>query len=275
MVRERRKSIAAFMVVLALATCLIAGLTACSSQTPTGNNTLKVGVRSDIVGFSQLNDKTGKYYGLEVDIANEMAERLGYSGVELVSVVPDDRKERLLAGEVDCLVACYSVSESRLANFDFSPAYYHDKCVVMVENSSLITNMSQLKGKTIGMMAGANTAPLLVQKLTTDGFTSGQVLAKNDAGTDYQFDTFRILEYASYEELSKALEIGEVDAASMDGSIAETYMRDNRSLLDYVVAEQDYGVATQKDSALSQSVASTIQAMVDDGTIASLVDKWN
>lgn len=275
MVRERKKPIIAFMVMIALATCLIGGLAGCGIQTPTGNDTLKVGVRADIVGFSHLNEKTGKYYGLEIDIANELADRLGYSNVEFVSVVPDDRKERLLAGEMDCLVACYSVSESRLANFDFSPAYYHDKCVMMVEDSSLISGIDQLKGKTIGTMAGANTAPMLVQKLMADGFTSGEVLAQNEEGTDYQFDTFRILEYASYEELSDALEVGEIDAASMDGSIAETYMRADRNLLDYTVAEQDYGVATQKDSALSQPMADTIQAMVDDGTIASLVDKWN
>lgn len=273
--RECKKPILMFVVMIALATCLIGGLAGCGSQTPTGNATLKVGVRADIVGFGHLNEKTGKYYGLEIDIANELADRLGYSSVEFVSVLPDDRKERLLAGEVDCLIACYSISESRLANFDFSPAYYHDKCVVMVENSSLIGSVDQLKGMTIGTMAGANTAPMLVQKLTTDAFTSGEVLVQNEEGTDYQFDTFRILEYASYEELSNALEVGEIDAASMDGSIAETYMRDNRALLDYTVAEQDYGVATQKDSILSEPVAGAIQAMVDDGTIASLVDKWN
>lgn len=275
MVRERKKHIAAFMIVIALATCLIGGLAGCSGRTPTGNDTLKVGVRADIVGFGHLNEKTGKYYGLEIDIANELADRLGYSGTEFVSVVPEDRKERLLAGEVDCLIACYSISESRLANFDFSPAYYHDKCVVMVENSSLISNIDQLKGRIIGTMAGANTAPMLIEKLTVDDFTNGEVLSQNEEGSDYQFENFRILEYASYEELSNALEVGEIDAASMDGSIAETYLLDNRVLLDYTVAEQDYGVATQKDSALSQPMADAVQTMIDDGTLARLVDKWN
>ena len=38
---------------------------------------------------------------------------------------------------------------------------------------------------------------------------------------------------------------------------------------------QEYGVATQKDSALSQPVAEAIQGMLDDGTIAELTDKWD
>ena len=41
------------------------------------------------------------------------------------------------------------------------------------------------------------------------------------------------------------------------------------------VSDQDYAVATQKGSNLSQSVADTIQAMLDDGTIATLIDKWD
>lgn len=68
---------------------------------------MRVGVRDDIVGFSYLNKETGKYHGLEIDIAEEAAQRLGYGNVEYVTVTPDTRKEMLMNGEVDCLIACY------------------------------------------------------------------------------------------------------------------------------------------------------------------------
>ena len=62
----------------------------------------------------------------------------------------------------------------------------------------------------------------------------------------------------------------------LDGAIAHTYMDDKRSVLEgFVVAEQSYGVATQKDSALSAPVAEAVQAMLDDGTVAALQDKWD
>lgn len=62
----------------------------------------------------------------------------------------------------------------------------------------------------------------------------------------------------------------------LDGAIAQTYMNDDRSYLEgFEVAEQSYGVATQKGSELSGRVAETIQGMIDDGIIAALVDKWN
>ncbi len=266
----------ALFAALIFALAALVGLSGCSqSGTPTNSQTLKVGVRGDVVGFGYYNSDTGKYYGLEVDIANEVATRLGYKQAELITVTPDNRKEMLQNGQVDCVIACYSVTESREKNFDFSPAYYEDAAVFMVEESSLITSIEGLKGKTIGTMLGTNTAAQITQQLTQEGRTSGNVLSKNEDNSDVQFDTFRLLQFESYEALSEALEVGKVDAAVMDGSIAQTYMQDNRQLLSYAGQAQSYAVATQKDSALSQPVANTIQQMIDDGTIASLTDKWD
>ena len=276
MALERKRAMAALLAALALALAALVGLSGCSqTSTPTNGQTLKVGVRGDVVGFGYYNSDTDKYYGLEVDIANSLATRLGYKNAELVTVTPDNRKEMLQNGEVDCVIACYSVTDSREKNFDFSPAYYTDSAVFMVEESSLITSIDQLKGKTIGTMLGTNTAAEITSQLTEEGRTSGTALSRNSDNSDVQFDTFRLLQFSSYKELSEALEVGKVDAAVMDGSIAQSYMQDNRKLLSYTGKAQSYGVATQKDSALSQPVANAIQGMIDDGTIASLTDKWD
>ena len=251
-------------------------LVGCSNtSTPTNSSTLKVGVRADVTGFGYYNEDTQKYYGLEIDIANEMAKRLGYNDVEFQTVTPDTRKQMLLDGDVDCILACYSISESREENLDFSPAYYSDYSAIMVENSSMITKLSELKNLTVGTMLGTNAAPQLVAKLTKDGLTNGEPVTANKDNSNVYFDTFHLMQYKTYQELSDALEGGKIDAACMDASIATAYLKDNRSLLDYHVADQEYGVATQKDSELSSPVSSTIQGMLDDNTISSLIDKWD
>ena len=235
-----------------------------------------MGVRDDIAGMSELNAANGKYYGLEIDIAQEMATRMGYAGCTFTTVTPDSRKETLQNGDVDCLVACYSDSQNREKNFDFSPAYYHDAIVLVCEKSSLITSVDGLKNHTFGTLAGANTAPYLAANLTERGFTNGQVLTANEDNTDVTFDTWHLLEYPSYAELSCALESGEVDAMAADGAIAAAFLNDDRLVLsDYQAAPQDYAVATQKDSDLTAPVATAIQAMLDDGTIDTLIDKWD
>ena len=47
-------------------------LPACSNSHSgmSGKARLNVGVRSDIVGFSERNPNNGKYYGFEIDLAN-------------------------------------------------------------------------------------------------------------------------------------------------------------------------------------------------------------
>lgn len=269
---------AALVLVALLLSCMLAGLVGCGGgdgKDASGKGTLRVGVRSDVVGFGFQNENTGRYYGLEIDIAQEMAKRMGYADVEFATVTPDSRKDMLLNGEIDCVAACYSIAESRMKNFDFSPAYYTDKSVIMVANSSLVTKLDDLKGKTFGTMSGANTAPQLAIRLTEAGFTSGKVISQTEDHSVNQFDTFRLVQIGSYQDLSKALEQGTVDAACMDGAIAKTYMNDRRTILDFTIDTQEYGVATAKDSALSQPVADAIQSMLDDGTIAELTEKWN
>lgn len=273
--------LARLMAAALLLSCLMAGLVGCASEggagdgAASGSGTLRVGVRADVVGFGYLNEDTGKYYGLEVDIAKEMASRMGYADVEFVTVLPETRKEMLMNGEIDCLVACYSIAESREKNFDFSPAYYEDASIVMVEDSSLIAGIDQLKGLTFGTMAGSNTAPQLAAKLGETGFSNGEVVSANEDNSDVLFDTYHLVQVSSYQELSQRLEEGSIDAACMDASIANTYARGDRSILDFTIATQQYGVATQKGSALSQPVSDAVQAMLDDGTVATLIDVWN
>ena len=104
--KVRTRGAALLLVAVALA-CALAGLAGCSGEnakgSPASGKALRVGVRSDVVGFGYLNEGTGKYYGLEIDIAEEMAARMGYGSVEFVTVTPDTRKDMLVNGEVDCI----------------------------------------------------------------------------------------------------------------------------------------------------------------------------
>lgn len=265
-------ALAACALTLAVCAAMLCGCGGSAAQSE-GSGTLRVGVRDDIVNFSYLNEQTGKYYGFEVDLAEEMAARMGYADVEFVTVEPDTRKEMLLNGDVDCVAACYSIAESRLENFDFSPAYYTDEPVIMVENSSLITGVEQLSGLNIGTMSGANTSPILATRLFELGIIGPNVISNTDEGT--QYEGVYVTKIDSYQALSQALEEGTVDAVAMDGSFSRTYMNDDRSTFTIGMQAQEYGVATQKDSALSQPVSDAIQSMLDDGTVDALIDKWN
>ena len=250
---------------------LAAVLTGCGGREKSG--TLRVGVRDDIMNFGYLNKETGRYYGMEIDLANKLAEELGYEEVEFVTVQPENRKEMLQEGKVDCLVAAYSIADTRKENFDFSPPYYTDETVIMAEKSALFHSADDLKDQTVGIVSGSNAGPLLAQKLYDLGIITDKVVSNTDTAPVYE--GAGVVKAAKYSDLDTALETGAVDAVCMDKCIAGTYMNENREFLDVVVAEQQYGVATRKDSDLSGPVADAVQKMLDDGTVERLIDKWD
>lgn len=250
--------------------CIMAvSICSCSSTTSTNSDVLKVGVRDDIMNFGYLNPMTDQYYGLEIDLAYKLAEDLGYAEVEFITVEPDTRKEMLLEGEVDCLIAAYSIADSRLENFDFSEPYYTDYGRIMIEKSTLFTGMKDLLHKRIGVLDGANAAPKFVIKMNEMGLLP-------DLEDETIVNNITLVRMDDYSDLYAALEDGSVDAVCMDGCIARAYMDEEECMfLEETLSEERYGVATQKGSALSEPVAKSIQKMLDDGTIEKLIDKWD
>ena len=109
---ERKTKLYRFLAAAAVLALIATG---CTEQK---SGVLKVGVRADIMNFGYFNEETGKYYGLEIDIAEELARRLGYDAAEFVTVKPDNRKEMLLDGKVDCVIAAYSAADTRRENLE-------------------------------------------------------------------------------------------------------------------------------------------------------------
>ncbi len=276
--RIRRRITACLLAALCLMT-LTSGLAGCGStgraSTPTGSDTLRVGVRANVLKFGYLNTNSGRYSGLEIDIAEELADRLGYKDVEFITTTPATKEQQLLDDDVDCIIACYSITSERADSFDFSSAYYEDNSVAMVQYSSCFLSVRDMVGCTFGTVSEANTANDLIEKLKSIGFTDGEILYTSEDGSYYELDNFNIQEMNTYQELSDALDVGSVDAMCADGAIINTFIDNSRRILNFYISSQEYGVATLKGSILSEPIALTIDEMLDDGTIDELIDKWD
>ena len=256
------KRIAKALVAL-LAMC---SLVACSSSTTVNGNTLTVGVRTNLNRFSYYYEDSDSYYGFEDDIARELADRLGYN-VKLVGVAAEDREDALDNGEVDCLVAAFSKTESREEKYNLSTAYYQDYGRVLVQKSTLFENWNSLSGKRIGYRTGTDAM---------DSFSEKLVSLKLVSGVKNVEEFCHFVELDSYDEIAKALQIGTIDAAILDGCIALGWMDDDMMYLsDEYYSTEEYCVATSKDSSLSDKINSAIEDMINDGTIAQLEDKWD
>ena len=254
-----------FIAIALAAVMLCAAGIACAE-------TFRVGVKQDVYGFGYLDETTGEYSGMEIELGAMIADALGYDDVEYTTVTAATRGQMLDNDELDCVIATFTIKPERKESWDFSTPYYTDAVTVLVENASGIADLAGLAGKTVGVSTGSTSAKALATAMADAG-----VIAAFDADK-FEIATFdggvKFKEFDDYPAISLALDAGDVDAFCVDKSILANYKTDDRSFIADSFAPQDYGVATKKGSELSAKVEELITGWLADGTIAELVTKW-
>ena len=253
---------------IALAAVLLCALTALACA----EGTFRVGVKQDVYGFGYLDETTGVYEGMEIDLGAMIAEALGYDDVEYTTVTAATRGQMLDNDELDCVIATFTIKPERKESWDFSTPYYTDAVTVLVENASGIADLAGLAGKTVGVSTGSTSAKALATAMADAG-----VIAAFDADK-FEIATFdggvKFKEFDDYPAISLALDAGDVDAFCVDKSILANYKTDDRSFIADSFAPQDYGVATKKGSELSAKVEELVTGWLADGTIDGLIAEW-
>ncbi|MEQ3362844.1 transporter substrate-binding domain-containing protein [Raoultibacter massiliensis] len=224
-----------------------------------GDDVLRVGTKIDVPGFGFQNPESGNIEGFEVDIARELAARIkgDPNKLEVTGVNVTTRGIMLDNGTLDATLATFTITEARKKSYNFSQPYFTDHIGVLVKKSAGIAELADLDGKTVGVASSATTRDKLTQ-------------AGDEIGIHMEF-----AEYATYPEIKIALVTGRVDAFSVDRSILMGYLDDSTMLLDAQFAPQEYGIATKKtNTELAAQIDEALQNMMDDGTLASLEEKW-
>ena len=234
---------------------------------------LRVGVKNAVPGFGYQDPLTGEYSGLEIDLANKIAEYLGVD-VEFTTVTAATRGELLDSGDIDCVLATFTITDERKETWDFTTPYYTDAVTVLVEDSSGISSLSDLVGKTVGVSSGSTSARELVRAMVDKGLISGDNFDPDtfDATTWTEGVTFH--QYDDYPTISTALSAGEVNAFCVDRSILAIYKTDGRSYIEDEFAPQEYGIATTKGSGLSDVCEQLVTQWLSDGTIDGLIAEY-
>lgn len=235
---------------------------------------LRVGVKNAVIGFGYQDPLTKEYSGLEITLAEKIAAKLGVD-VEYTAVTAATRTELLDSGDIDCVLATFTITEERKKNWDFSTPYYTDYVTVLVEVSSGIKSLADLAGKKVGVSSGSTSAKALVTAMVEGGLISTDEFNAEtfDPATWTSSVTFQ--QFDDYPTISTALSAKEVDAFCVDKSILAVYHTEGRSYIEEKFAPQNYGVATKKGSGFSPFVEELITLWLSDGTIDSLIKENN
>ena len=210
-----------FKKVTALfATALLAmGLTACNDKEgkteSAASSTIeqlkqagkvRIGVFSDKPPFGYV-DSQGKSQGFDVEIAKAITKDLlgDENKAEYVLVEAANRVEYLTSNKVDIILANFTVTPARAEVVDFAKPYMKVALGVVSKDGAVITDVNQLKGKT-----------LLINK----GTTADAYFTKN-------YPDIKLLKFEQNTETFEALRDSRGDALAHDNTLLFAWAKEN------------------------------------------------
>ncbi len=229
---------------------------------------LKVGSKVDVPKFGLQNTATGEMEGVEVDLAYEIAGKIfGCTAEEakekkLVAfqgVTAKTRGPLIDNGEVDMVIATYTITPERKETWNFSSPYYTDAVGLMVLKDSGINSIEDLDGKVIAVSQGSTTK---------DGFR--KYVQEKGINVNPEFE-----EFDGYPSMAAALATKNVDVFSVDRAILAGYNDDTTVILEDRFAEQEYGVASKLDNkGLAELVESVVSDLKSSGKMDEMLKGW-
>ena len=228
-----------------------------TQQSETAENTeggvLRMGTNATFPPYEYV-DENNEVAGIDADIAAAIADKLGME-LEITDMAFDSLIPALQSDTIDIVLAGMTVDPERAESVNFTDSYATGVQVIIVPEGSDIASPDDLEGKNIGVQTG----------------TTGDLYCTDDYGQEFvkQFDNGPLA--------VAALLNGQVDCVVIDNEPAKNYVAANEGLkiLDTAYADEDYAAAIAKeDTELFEQVNTAIQELKEDGTIASIIEKY-
>lgn len=221
---------------------------------------LVIGIKFDQPGVGQKTPDG--FAGLDVDVAKYVAKELGVeeSNIEFIEAKSPDREQLIKRGDVDFIVASYSISDKRKEEVSFAGPYFvaHQDLLLRADDTSISTE-EDLKSSSLKLCS-------------VTGSTSAQNV-RDDFAPQAQLQ-----EYSSYSQCLTGLESGQLDALTTDDTILAGYAAQPANegkfkLAGLNLSDENYGIGLEKGNAeLQSAINDAIKKMIDDGSWAKAVE---
>ncbi|HOA17684.1 MAG TPA: basic amino acid ABC transporter substrate-binding protein [Fervidobacterium sp.] len=200
-------------------------------------------------------DESNQIVGFDLDIANELAKRLGVK-VEVVSLPFDSLIPALQQGKIDMVIAGMTITEDRAKVVDFSKPYFeaNQAIVVRKDGSFRPQSLEELIGKKIAVQLG----------------TTGDLITTDVKGIE-------VVRFQRFTDAFLELQNGRVDAVVLDEAPAKAYVKKFPKFIVSKVVDtgETYGVAVRKgNKELLNFVNQTLDIMKSSGTYNKIINKW-
>ncbi|MFP5334823.1 MAG: glutamate ABC transporter substrate-binding protein [Actinomycetes bacterium] len=221
---------------------------------------MTVGTKFDQPGFGLANLE-GVPEGFDVEIAKIIAGKLGISpeNIEWVETPSAVREEVIERGEVDMVVATYTINDKRKERISFAGPYYVAGQQLMVtSDNDTITGPDDLKANPDAKVCSVT------------GSTPSENI-KEYLASDDQLVLFDV-----YDKCADALRTGQVDVVTTDNVILLGFVSESDGEFKLVgdqFTEEPYGIGiTKGDTAFCEFINETLQEAAESGAYE---EAWN
>ena len=222
-----------------------------------------------IMGFDEAYppmsfvDESGEYTGFDIDLAREVASRLG---VELVfqPISWDAKVMELNAGNIDCIWSGMTMTEELKEQVLFSMPYMANEQILLVRADSGIASAEDLAGKSLGTQAGSSSVTVLD--------ANPQVKDIIEGGEANLYDDFVVA--------LMDLNLGNIDVLLIDSVVGNYYIAQQEdptvfAVLPEVLEAEEYGIAFRLgETTLADAINAQLIALADDGTLDEIRSAW-
>lgn len=216
---------------------------------------LRVGIDASYPPFGL--DFNGELSGLDVDIAQAVAAELNIP-LRFINMGYDGLYDSLKADQADALFSALRVDPLRYNDARYTRSYFDAGQVLVRPPDSPINTMHDLEGRHLAVEFG----------------TEGDLEARTWQRRLHQ------IEITPFEVATQALDAvlnGEADAALVDAISAHIWLNDHTGLAiaPAYITHDPYAVAVQVNNIkLWQAIDQALTTLVEDGTIAEIIDRW-
>jgi len=244
-------------ISLALVLIMSLGLFAACGQNEAEGKTFTVGFDAEYPPYGYM-DENGEYTGFDLDLAQEVCNRRGWTLVKQ-PIDWNAKDNELNAGNIDCIWNGFTRNEERENQYAWSDYYVNNSIVLLVRKDSGFATKADLAGKVVDVQAASSGASAL----------------EDDA--EFKATLKEVIEVKDYNTAVMDLQSGAVDAIAIDIGVAEYQceIHDDIMIMEEAVNTEKYAIGFQKDNtALRDQVQETLYEMVEDGTFAKIAEEW-
>jgi polar amino acid transport system substrate-binding protein len=219
------------------------------------SGTIHIGTDASYPPFEFVNSE-GYVVGLDVDLGNEIAGKLGLRAV-YTNIAYDGLYDALLTGRVDILISALADLPQAAGKAMFTNPYFNAGDVLVVKRGSRIKSMEDLANSTIAVEFGSN------------GDAEARLWERRVA-------ELTINRFPDSDATIQALLSGKADAAIVDGITARINVATNTGLeLSGNVSDTLFAIAVHSHSPrLREKLNEVIKELLNDGTVERLIEKW-